>query len=339
MKLSLLSSLEIDSPCPIALKKLDPEVRTWFCNQCNLNVHNVSNMTAKEAETFLRERTGSVCVSIKRKADGRIYTDNCPRILRAVRRRMIKVATMVGITILIQLIGKVAVAQGLVGAPVDPRYGQGGCGPAEPDTSIQFNQSIASTIFSLSCLPAVIALLRAMGHQFTRASTPMQLAKCILGFLIAAGFAAVVFSSEYNSPADGLSWSSFCSHIPVAIMGASIILGFITLWKLAKVATSILAVSILVTPDSDAVGHYFGTEHVLLLALCGISICAWTNIFLKKDVQQYLMKAGVGTSMSMIFGPIMLLQLTETMRHYIPACIWYQTVLDLLKMIIPDRVY
>jgi hypothetical protein len=337
MKKPLLSSLEIDSPCPIELKKLDPEVRTWYCRECKLNVHNVSNMTAKEAEAFLRNRTGRVCVSIKRRADGCIYTDNCPRILRAARRRVIKLATIIGITTFIQWIGRAAVAQGLVGAPVDPSIGQGGCcGPEEPDLTPRLTQSLGWAMFWLSCLPATIVLIRSMCHQVVRASTPMQLARCILGFLIVAGFAVVVFSAEFSLSGESLSWSSFWSHTLVALMVASIILCFITLWKLAKVATSILAFSILLNPGLDLIrGYSYGFP--VFLIFCGISLFAWTRIFTKKDVQKYFMKASLNTSMSMAFGPIMLIYLTVQIRYSSPMFQSFQiAMLDALRTIIPN---
>jgi hypothetical protein len=303
MKKSLLSSLEINSPCPIELKKLDPEVRTWYCDQCNLNVHNVSNMTAKEAETFLRNRKGRVCVSIKRRADGRIYTDNCPRILRAARRRMIKVATIIGITTLIQWIGKAAVAQGLVGAPVDPSIGQGGSDGPEPTPIEEFMDSAS---FWLSCTPAIVLSLRAICHR-VRARTltsPRQLAHCTLGSILIATIAFTVFTVEFELSGHGLTWSSAWSHLIVGFIAASIVVSFSTLWRLGKVATTTLALSILLVP-----GTLFGDYQILLglLVTCWVvGSGAFVCLLQKKSVREHLAKVSLSTKISIVLGPIFL---------------------------------
>ncbi len=59
-----------------------------FCTGCSLNVFNLSNMSAKEAEELLRSRNASgekLCAGIYRRKDGTVMTENCPKGLRKLR--------------------------------------------------------------------------------------------------------------------------------------------------------------------------------------------------------------------------------------------------------------
>jgi hypothetical protein len=66
-----------------------------FCTECNLNVYNLSGMTKIEAERLIAQREGRLCVRFYRRADGTILTDNCPVGLRALKRRLSRVANAV----------------------------------------------------------------------------------------------------------------------------------------------------------------------------------------------------------------------------------------------------
>jgi hypothetical protein len=67
--------------------------RVRFCDQCSLNVYNLSDMTRREAEALLTDAEGGrLCVRFYRRADGTILTRNCPVGLRALKRRVSKVA-------------------------------------------------------------------------------------------------------------------------------------------------------------------------------------------------------------------------------------------------------
>src|SRR5205085_1473163 len=62
--------------------------RTRFCDQCNLNVYNLSALTRREAERLIMSIEGRLCVRFYRRADGTILTQNCPVGLRALKRRV-----------------------------------------------------------------------------------------------------------------------------------------------------------------------------------------------------------------------------------------------------------
>jgi hypothetical protein len=74
--------------------------RVRFCNQCQLNVYNLSEMTKAEAERLVGNAEGRLCVRYYRRRDGSILTQNCPVGLRALKRRMSRVASAIGSTVL-----------------------------------------------------------------------------------------------------------------------------------------------------------------------------------------------------------------------------------------------
>ncbi|MEZ4538130.1 MAG: hypothetical protein R3D26_24485 [Cyanobacteriota/Melainabacteria group bacterium] len=98
--------------------------RIRHCGQCALNVYDVSKLTTREAADLIRNKEGRLCMRLYRRADGTIITDNCPVGLRKIRDRL-KLTTVAVLAIFV-ILGFMdsAQAQGLVGAPVDPRYGQ-----------------------------------------------------------------------------------------------------------------------------------------------------------------------------------------------------------------------
>lgn len=72
--------------------------RTRHCAECNLNVHNLSAMSAEQVRTLVvaSQVSGSrLCGRFYRRADGTVITQDCPRGLRAATRRMTKVAAAV----------------------------------------------------------------------------------------------------------------------------------------------------------------------------------------------------------------------------------------------------
>lgn len=92
VQLDVLNNLQIASPCPARWEDMVGDERTRFCSQCQLDVHNLSAMTAEEAAAFVvdaRSR-GRGCVRFYKRADGTVLTRDCPVGWRAVRARMVK---------------------------------------------------------------------------------------------------------------------------------------------------------------------------------------------------------------------------------------------------------
>jgi hypothetical protein len=90
---SPLDHVRVAAPCPADWDGMIGTDRVRFCGQCSLNVYNLSAMSKSEAESFISGREGGrVCVRFYRRSDGSILTRNCPVGLRAIRRRLSRVA-------------------------------------------------------------------------------------------------------------------------------------------------------------------------------------------------------------------------------------------------------
>jgi hypothetical protein len=88
----MLDRVSIAAPCPADWNQMPGTDQVRHCGQCNKNVYNLSAMTRREAEALLREQEGQLCARLYRRADGTILTENCPAGLRAIGRRVSRVA-------------------------------------------------------------------------------------------------------------------------------------------------------------------------------------------------------------------------------------------------------
>src|SRR4030095_5967999 len=95
-----LDHVSVAAPCPADWDEMSGNDRVRFCGQCNLNVYNLSAMTKSEAEAFISNNEGRLCVRFYRRTDGSILTRNCPVGLRAIRRRLSRVAKAVSTAVL-----------------------------------------------------------------------------------------------------------------------------------------------------------------------------------------------------------------------------------------------
>jgi len=66
--------------------------RIRFCGECQLNVYNISEMSKAQAEQLIGQAEGRLCVRYYRRKDGSIITQNCPVGLRALKRRVSRIA-------------------------------------------------------------------------------------------------------------------------------------------------------------------------------------------------------------------------------------------------------
>ncbi len=82
-----LDTIRIASPCPANWDEMTGDDRSRFCGQCELNVYNLSDMTRNEAEGFLSEKEGRVCVRYHQREDGSIITKDCPVGLQIKHRK------------------------------------------------------------------------------------------------------------------------------------------------------------------------------------------------------------------------------------------------------------
>lgn len=91
-----LDTLRIASPCHEKWDDMIGDERTRFCARCQKNVHNISEMTRDETETFLEANAGAACVRMYQRADGTILTADCPVGVRKKRVRRLFLATVGG---------------------------------------------------------------------------------------------------------------------------------------------------------------------------------------------------------------------------------------------------
>jgi len=88
-----LDRLYVASPCPVDWDDMPGNDQVRFCNQCQLNVYNISAMSRKQAERLIAETEGRLCTKLYRRYDGTIITRDCPYGLRAIKRRVSRVAS------------------------------------------------------------------------------------------------------------------------------------------------------------------------------------------------------------------------------------------------------
>jgi len=77
-----LDNIQVAAPCPMSWEKMSGDDRVRHCQECKLNVYNLSEMTRRDAESLISSREGRLCVRFYRRADGTVLTRDCPRGLR-----------------------------------------------------------------------------------------------------------------------------------------------------------------------------------------------------------------------------------------------------------------
>ena len=90
-----LDVIQVASPCSASWDEMAGDDRARFCGQCRLNVYNLSEMTRAEATAFVQNREGRTCIRFYRRTDGTVITRDCPVGLRALRRRVARMAAAV----------------------------------------------------------------------------------------------------------------------------------------------------------------------------------------------------------------------------------------------------
>lgn len=85
-----IDRLRIATPCPIGWEQMTGDNRVRFCEHCQLNVYNISELSSSEAENLIASSEGRLCARLFRRADGTVLTKDCPVGLRALRRRVAK---------------------------------------------------------------------------------------------------------------------------------------------------------------------------------------------------------------------------------------------------------
>ena len=88
-----LDGVRIASPCSSNWNDMSGTERSRFCLECKLTVYNLSDMTQREAESFLMASEGTVCLRIYRRNDGTVITKDCPSRADRIKKRASHFAT------------------------------------------------------------------------------------------------------------------------------------------------------------------------------------------------------------------------------------------------------
>jgi hypothetical protein len=97
---SKLDNVHVAAPCPASWDSMYGNERVRFCGECQLNVYNLSEMSRAEAERLIGQAEGRLCVRYYRRKDGSIITQNCPIGLRALKRRVSRIAAAISSVLL-----------------------------------------------------------------------------------------------------------------------------------------------------------------------------------------------------------------------------------------------
>ena len=90
-----LNDIKIASPCAANWNEMIGDERRRHCAECKLNVYNLSEMTQTEAENFLINAEGRVCLQVFRRNDGTVLTQNCPVGWQALKKKVSRTAAAV----------------------------------------------------------------------------------------------------------------------------------------------------------------------------------------------------------------------------------------------------
>jgi hypothetical protein len=92
MKEDILDRVRIATPCSVSWESMNGNEKARFCSQCKLQVYDISKLTRREAVSLITSSEGRICGRLYRRADGTLLTRDCPVGLRALRRRVARVA-------------------------------------------------------------------------------------------------------------------------------------------------------------------------------------------------------------------------------------------------------
>ncbi|MBA3241376.1 MAG: hypothetical protein H0T60_09160 [Acidobacteria bacterium] len=90
-----LDGVRVAKPCTADWASMAGDERARFCNLCDLHVYNLSGMSRRDAEALITNTEGRLCVRFYRREDGTILTRDCPVGLRALKRRVSRIANAV----------------------------------------------------------------------------------------------------------------------------------------------------------------------------------------------------------------------------------------------------
>ena len=95
-----IDRISVASPCSARWDEMHGDYRSRHCDQCDLQVYNISGLTNTEATKLITTNGGRTCIRLRRRTDGTVITKDCPRGLWEYRVRAAKFAGSVFAAIL-----------------------------------------------------------------------------------------------------------------------------------------------------------------------------------------------------------------------------------------------
>ena len=86
-----LDLVHVSSPCTADWDAMVGNDEVRFCVHCNLNVHDLTQMTRKRAEQLVARSRGRLCIRYVRRPDGSLQTRQVPSELHQIKRRASKI--------------------------------------------------------------------------------------------------------------------------------------------------------------------------------------------------------------------------------------------------------
>jgi Carboxypeptidase regulatory-like domain len=90
-----INNLRVASSCPADWNQMTGDDRMRHCAECNLSVYNLSAMTEREIQQLVARSQGRLCGRLYRRSDGTIITQDCPKGLRVIARRVSRMTAAV----------------------------------------------------------------------------------------------------------------------------------------------------------------------------------------------------------------------------------------------------
>jgi hypothetical protein len=92
-----INDIRVASPCPMPWDAMAGNQQVRHCGECRLNVYNLSAMTEIEIQRLLVMQPAEqrVCVRFYRRADGTMLTQDCPRGIKRLAKRVSKLGAAV----------------------------------------------------------------------------------------------------------------------------------------------------------------------------------------------------------------------------------------------------
>ena len=167
MKKIRLDLVDVPRPCPEPWEAMTGTDRERACGACNIPVHDLTAMTASEAERLLRDRHDDrLCIRFARGADGHVITVDRPDRVSYQRRSIVRMS-MAALTALLGFAGPNRVLAAVSRAPLDADRSQA----AEKNgRAVRRDGRVSGTVsdgFSGMADMPIVAINERTGDEFT----------------------------------------------------------------------------------------------------------------------------------------------------------------------------